>query len=187
MMKKIYANCFIILIWITSVYAKDVGGIKVDESVNFANLTMSLQGAGVRSKFIFDIYVGALYLKNKTDNPKQIIEDNSPMDIRMVITSSLVTGAKMREGFSDDFKVVQSLGYKADKQSIKKFLSTFDTKVHKGDIFDFVYIPKNKIFIYKNRKKTGVIESFDFKKSLYAIWLSSKPAQESLKKKMLGL
>ena len=108
------------------------------------------------------------------------------MDIRMIITSSLVTGAKMKEGFSDDFKVIQSLGYKVDKQLLDKFLSTFDTKVHKGDIFDFVYIPKNKIIIYKNSKKITVIESFDFKQSLYAIWLGNKPAQESLKHKMLG-
>lgn len=168
-------------------YAKDVDGIKVDESVRFADTVMSLQGAGVRSKFIFDIYVGALYLKNKSDNPKQIIEGKSPMDIRMIITSSLVTGAKMKEGFGDDFKAMQSLGYNVDKKLLDTFLSTFTTKVHKGDVFDFVYIPDNGVIIYKNSKKTGTVKSFDFKKSLYAIWFSDKPAQESLKKKMLGL
>ena len=183
-MKKIFI--FFVLILGVCVFAKEVGGVDIQESLTLNNQTLSLQGAGVRSKFIFDIYTGALYLKNKTNNPVKIINANTPSDIRMVITSSLVTGAKMKEGFGDDFKVVKSLGYKVDDNILKKFLQTFDAKVHKGDTYDFAYFPQTGLVIYKNKKEVSIIKSIDFKKALYAIWLGKKPAQESLKKKMLG-
>jgi len=173
-------------ILLISVFAKEIGGVDIQEKLMINNHTLSLQGAGVRSKFIFDIYTGALYLQNKTNDPKKIINDNISSDIRMVITSSLVTGAKMKEGFSDDFKVIKSLGYEVDNGSLKKFLHTFDTKIHKGDIFDFAYFPQVGLMIYKNQKMLTIIKSTNFKKALYAIWLGKKPAQESLKKKMLG-
>ena len=183
-MKKI--SLFCILVLGISLFAKEVGGVIIKDKLTLNNQTLSLQGAGVRSKFIFDIYTGALYLQNKTNNPVKIINANTPSDIRMVITSSLVTGTKMKEGFGDDFKVIKSLGYKVDDNLLKKFLQTFDTKVHKGDIYDFAYFPQAGLVIYKNKKVVSSIKSIDFKKALYAIWLGKKPAQESLKKKMLG-
>jgi len=183
-MKKI--SIFFIFLFCISIFAKEIGGVDIQKKLTINNHTLSLQGAGVRSKFIFDIYTGALYLQKRTNNPKKIINDNLLSDIRMVITSSLVTGAKMKEGFSDDFKVIKHLGYKVDNDSLKKFLHTFDTKVHKGDIFDFAYFPQVGLMIYKNQKMLTIIKSTDFKKALYAIWLGKKPAQESLKKKMLG-
>jgi len=183
-MKKIFSLYIGILL--VSLCAKEVGGVQIKELINLNNTSLSLQGAGVRSKFFFDIYVGALYLKNKNNNPKQIIEESSPMDIRMVITSSLITRAKMKEGFNDDFKVIKHLGYKVDNDSLKKFLQTFDTKIDKKDIYDFAFFPKSGLIIYKNHKLLLTLKDNDFKKALYAIWLGTKPAQESLKKKMLG-
>ncbi len=183
-MKKIFL--LFILIFTISLFAKEIGGVNIPKSLTLNAQTLFLQGAGIRSKFIFDIYVGALYLKNKTNNAQKIIDANSASDIRMIITSSLVTGAKMKEGFSDDFKVIKTLGYKVDDNILKKFLQTFNTKVHKRDTYDFAYFPNKGLVIYKNSKIVSNIKSLDFKKALYAIWLGKKPAQESLKKKMLG-
>ncbi len=185
-MKKI---CLVFL-WIgvvsISLLAKEIGGVDVKEAINLNNTSLTLQGAGVRSKFIFDIYVGALYLQNKMQNPQKIIEGRSPMDIRMIITSSLVTGSKMKEGFGNDFKVMESIGYKVDKNPLQRFFDTFSSTIHKNDIFDFLFIPKKGLFIYKNGKKVTKIDNFEFKRALYAIWFSKRPAQESLKNKMLG-
>ncbi len=183
-MKKVFL--FFIFIFGIFLFAKDIGGVNIPDNLTLDNQTLYLNGAGIRSKFIFDIYVGALYLKNKTNNPQKIIDADSASDIRMVITSSLVTGAKMKEGFSDDFKAIKTLGYKVDDNILKKFLQTFDTKVHKRDIYDFAYLPTKGLVIYKNNKVVRIIKSIEFKKALYAIWLGEKPAQKSLKKKMLG-
>jgi hypothetical protein len=40
--------------------------------------------------------------------------------------------------------------------------------------------------IYKNSELKGTIPGLEFKKALFAIWLGSNPAQESLKNDMLG-
>ncbi len=183
-MKKI--PIIYIMILSIALFAKEIGGVNIQKNIILDNHTLSLQGAGVRSKFIFDIYIGALYLQNKTNDPQKIINENSSSDIRMVITSSLITRAKMKEGFSDDFETIKSLGYKVDDNILKKFLLTFNTKIRKGDIYDFAYFPQVGLVIFKNKKMILTIKNMNFKKALYAIWLGKKPAQESLKKKMLG-
>ncbi len=175
-----------ILLFSISLFAKEIGGVEIPKSLTLKDQTLYLQGAGIRSKFIFDVYVGALYLKDKTNDPKKIINANNTSDIRMIITSSLVTSSKMKEGFSDDFKVIKDLGYRVDKDILNKFLQIFTTKVHKGDIFDFAYFKNKGLVVYKNSKIAYNIKDMDFKKALYAIWLGEKPAQKSLKKKMLG-
>ena len=39
---------------------------------------------------------------------------------------------------------------------------------------------------YKNDKELGTIEGMEFKKALFGIWLSNRPADDDLKEAMLG-
>ena len=45
--------------------AVDVGGVKLDDTVQLANQALKLNGAGVRYKLIFKVYTIALYLPEK--------------------------------------------------------------------------------------------------------------------------
>ncbi|NOX76798.1 MAG: chalcone isomerase, partial [Gammaproteobacteria bacterium] len=47
-------------------YALEVAKVNIPEQIKLADTTLTLNGAGIRSKFFFDIYVGALYLPQKT-------------------------------------------------------------------------------------------------------------------------
>ena len=55
-----------------------------------------------------------------------------------------------------------------------------------GDKIYFDYVPSKGVKIYKNGDLKGTIAGLDFKKALFAIWLGTFPAQESLKNEMLG-
>jgi len=48
--------------------AKEIEGINMPESLEVAKSKLILNGAGVRSKFFMDLYVGGLYLQNKSNN-----------------------------------------------------------------------------------------------------------------------
>ena len=58
-------------------------------------------------------------------------------------------------------------------------------EIKKGDVFTMVNT-ESGVVVYKNNTKKGVIEGNDFKKGLFGIWLSAKPADKNLKKAMLG-
>ncbi len=185
-MKKIFFIFMAITFMFSTIEAKEIGGVDLEESIVIENQKLILNGAGIRTIFFFDVYVGALYLTQKSKNPSLIINSNKPMDIKMIITSSLVTSKKMIDGLKDAFKKAKDAGYDADKNNLDKFLQIFKKKISKKDIYDFFYDNNKGLMIYKNHKLHQIIKDFQFKKALYAIWLSKNPAQESLKEKMLG-
>ena len=180
----------ILLIFIISnlVYlqADMISGINIKNNMQIQKEKLYLNGAGMRSILFFDLYIGALYLKNKLDNAKDIILLKKPMDIRMYITSSLVSSSKLKSGFEEAFAKSKESGFKTQKSKINRFLNSFNAKIQKKDIFDFLYLPKIGITIYKNATLLQTIKGYNFKKALFGIWLGKYPAQESLKEKMLG-
>jgi len=186
-MKKIFYILSAIILFSATLFSKEISGVDLKPTITIEGQKLVLNGAGVRTVFLFDVYVGALYLTNKSNNAKEIIESNKPMDIKMVITSSLVTSKKMINGLIEAFDNAKKAGYTADKKSIEKFLEVFKEKIKTKDEYDLFFDGKQSVKIYKNHKLKATIDDFTFKKALFAIWLSSKPAQESLKKKMLGL
>ncbi len=180
----------ILLIFIISslVYlqADMISGINIKNNMQIQKEKLYLNGAGMRSILFFDLYIGALYLKNKLDNARDIILLKKPMDIRMYITSSLVSSSKLKSGFKEAFAKSKESGFKTQKSKINRFLNSFNTKIQKKDIFDFLYLPKTGVTIYKNATLLQTIKGYNFKKALFGIWLGKHPAQKSLKEKMLG-
>ncbi|HEB94298.1 MAG TPA: hypothetical protein ENI94_12735 [Gammaproteobacteria bacterium] len=67
----------------TDVHARDVAGVTVPERITLADTALTLNGVGIRSKFFFDIYVGALYLPEKTQNAETAINMPGPKRVLM--------------------------------------------------------------------------------------------------------
>jgi hypothetical protein len=62
----------------------------------------------------------------------------------------------------------------------------FKKEIKEDDSYDLIYVPGKGVEVYINGEYTSVTEGLAFKKALFGIWLSEKPAQKSLKKAMLG-
>jgi hypothetical protein len=167
-------------------HAREIEGINMPESLEVGKSKLILNGAGVRSKFFMDLYVGGLYLQNKSNNPKEIIEADEPMAIRLHIISSLITSKKMENATREGFENATEGNIEPIKSQIEKFISVFQEKIDEDDIFDMIYSPGKGVEVYKNGEFKSRIEGLAFKRALFGIWLSDKPAQKSLKKEMLG-
>jgi hypothetical protein len=167
-------------------HAREIEGINMPESLEVGKSKLILNGAGVRSKFFMDLYVGGLYLQNKSNNPKEIIEADEPMAIRLHIISSLITSKKMENATREGFENATEGNIEPIKSQIEKFISVFQEKIDEDDIFDMIYSPGKGVEVYKNGESKSTIEGLAFKQALFGIWLSDKPAQKSLKEEMLG-
>ena len=166
--------------------AKKIEGIDMPDSLEVGKSKLVLNGAGVRSKFFMDLYVGGLYLQNKSNNPQEIIEANQPMAIRLHIISSLITSKKMENATMEGFENATKGNIEPIKSEIERFISVFKENIEKNDIFDLLYIPGEGLEVYKNDELKSRIHGLAFKQALFGIWLSDKPAQKSLKEEMLG-
>jgi len=181
--KSIFAIVVILMSLNSSLSAVQIDDVIIDDSYS----DLSLNGAGMRSKWFLDLYIGALYLENKSSDANQIINSDKKMDIKLHIISSLISGEKLISATHEGFVKATNDNIKPIKTEIEQFLSVFKGEVKENDVYDFLYLPNEGVEVYKNNQYQTTIKSFDFKQALYKIWLGENPAQDSLKEAMLGL
>lgn len=149
--------------------------------------TLTLNGAGTRTKFIISVYNMGLFLGKKSNNAGQIMAANEPMGIRMKIVSGFASNEKIKNALNEGFK--KSTGGKTApiQPQINQLLTAgFTDKVTKGDVFDLVYTPQAGTQVIKNGKNLTVVKGLPLKKALFGIWLSNNPVQGNLKSALLG-
>ncbi|VXA96067.1 Chalcone isomerase [Flavobacterium sp. 9AF] len=187
-MRKLYLLLTFTMLPLVCVTAQSkLSGVSIYETLSFAGNRLVLNGAGVKERMWIDMYVASLYVPAKTSNADQIINSTEPAIIKINVVSGLLKADRMKEMFDEGFKNSMNGSTDALKTEIEKFISFFDNTMKENDEFMIVYNPKSGITVFKNSVKRGVIEGHDFKKALFGVWLCVKPADEKLKKAMLGL
>lgn len=170
----------------TSISAVELGGIVMPDEIQAGEQRLALNGAGIRSKFVFDLYVAGLYLVDKNQDANAIIASKDATALRLHIISSKITSKKMTKATRKGFEKATGGNVEAIATEIDLFLQTFSDKIVEGDVFEFVYQPEQGVAVAKNGHQQAVISSFEFKRALFGIWLSDKPVKERLKKNLLG-
>ena len=72
----------------------EISGVTPAKSINISGESIQFNGAGLREKFFLDLYVGSLYLSNKTKDASTIINANETMAITLDIVSGLISSEK---------------------------------------------------------------------------------------------
>lgn len=169
----------------STVYAKQVSGVDVAETISHSQEPLKLNGAGTRTKFFVDMYVTALYLSEANANAADIIDADQAMAIRLHILSDLITPERMADLTRDGF-VRSTGGNIADiEDNIEALVAAFQDAVDTGDIFDLVYQPETGVTVYRNGKAKSTVKGLEFKQALFGIWLSDDPVQKGLRDDLL--
>ena len=109
------------------------------------------------------------------------------MAIRLHIVSSLITSSRMEEATREGFHHATSGNMAPIRNEIESFIQVFRAPIKPGDRFDLVASPAAGTVISKNGAAVATIAGESFRKALFGIWLCDRPAQESLKKALLGI
>ena len=169
------------------IQAKQIGGIEMPNKLKVENTELILNGAGLREKWFFDLYVGGLYLTKKMKNAVPIMNSKEDMAIRLHIISSLITSKKMKNAVNEGFENATNDNIAPIKKEINEFVDVFKDEIQENDIFEMIYVDSLGTKILKNNKLMTTIKGLKFKKALFGIWLCNDPAQDSLKEEMLGI
>ena len=162
-------------------------GVTLEDHLHIQGQHLNLNGAGVRTKLFFDLYVGSLYLESKETSSSKIAAADAPMLIQLDIVSSMITSDNMEDAVVEGFEKATNKNTAPIQKEIDLLIATFKDKINVGDNFQFLYIPGKGTQIIKNGKTYQTISSLQFKKALYNIWLGTSPADKGLKKDMLGM
>lgn len=190
-MKKLICSV-LVLFWAFALTAHaedgmEVKGVELPGTIDVHGNELKLNGAGIRSKWFMSLYVGGLYLPEKTDDVDAIISADEPMAITMDIISGMITSERMTEATLEGFENATQGNMEPIQEDVDKFMSVFEEEIKEGDHFRIAYLPDEGVVVYRNGERTGAVDGgMDFKQALFAIWLGDEPAQESVKQAMLG-
>ncbi|MFO1351733.1 MAG: chalcone isomerase family protein [Gammaproteobacteria bacterium] len=170
--------------------ALEIAGIKLDDSATLraGGTPLLLNGAGVRTRLLFKVYVGALYLQTKTNDEAAVLAEASEKRLALHM---------LRELSADQFLSAIQDGLnanndKAELTPLQDRLATFYDviraipSVHKGDVILLDYRPDSGTQVTVNGSAKGVVAGADFNRALLKIWLGPKPVDNQLKKGLLG-
>ncbi|MDN6318254.1 MAG: chalcone isomerase family protein [Marinobacter sp.] len=166
--------------------AVTVGGVDIPDTYTANDTELQLNGAGTRSKFFIDLYVGSLYVPQAQQDGNAVVEADEPQAITLHITSGMITSDRMTEATLEGFEASTDGDMTPIQSEVDQFMAVFKEEIKEGDVFDLIYVPGEGVKIRKNNEDKGTVGGLEFKKALFGIWLSDEPAQSSLKKDMLG-
>ena len=186
-MRIIIAAIIALTIALPSQAQTTINGVTLPASIKAGEESAVLNGGGIRKKLFLKLYVGGLYLSEKSSDANAIINADKAMAVKLQITSGMISSENMSEAITEGFEACTGGNTAPLKAQIEEFVNTFKkSEIVEGNVFDIVYVPGKGVESYKNGKLQGTIEGMDFKKALFGIWLGSKPADDDLKAAMLG-
>lgn len=169
--------------------AVELAGVKLDDSVRVANQDLRLNGAGIRSKLIFKVYVVALYLPEKKTTTAEVLA--APGARRVSI-------AMLRDVASDEFAKAFSSGIEQNTEaaeraalapSMAKFNAMFASvpQLKEGDALQVDWLPGAGMAVQLNGKRLlEPVADLAFYNAVLRIWLGSKPVDDKLKRQLLS-
>lgn len=169
-------------------YALEIKGVKLAESAQVGDSALVLNGAGMRVKLMFKVYVAGLYLTQKLNDANAVINDAGNKRISMhflrnVEADALLGG--MNDGFTDNNTKAEMAAIEPQMQTFRQMMSSAK-EVKEGDeiVLDLTSAGTK---VSLNGKPLGYIDGEAFNRALLKVWLGSKPVDAPLKKRLLGL
>jgi hypothetical protein len=177
----------ILLTFNFSAQAFEVKGVKVDEVAQVGGSALQLNGVGLRTKMMFKVYVGALYLPQKQVDANAIINDHGNKRISMhflreVASDQLIHG--MDEGFFANNNAAELAAIEPQMKAFHQMM-TSTKEVKEGDVILLDFMPTSAEFSL-NGKAVGKVEGEAFNQALLRVWLGNHAVDVSLKKALLG-
>lgn len=188
-MKRFWVTGCMMFALSLNAFALEVAGIKLDDSIKLANVDLKLNGAGVRTKAIFKVYVAGLYLPEKKTTVPEILALPGPRRVMLVM---------MRDISGEDFgqSFMAGLNSNADSAEKKKLVNQIQQfgeafnllpGLKKGDVLFLDWLPGRGTQSVLNGKPMGeIIPDQLFYNAVLKIWVGDKPADASLKPHLLG-
>lgn len=175
------------LLAMPGVHAAEVAGVRLDDSLRVGGSDLVLNGAGVRSKLFVKIYVGALYVGQKSSSPAAIIDSTAPRRMLMRLQRDLgadTLAEALEEGLANNHTPVELAAIKPHSEQLSAIMRGIG-KVKEGDMIAIDFVADG-IVVSLNGVGRGKVAGGEFARALIKVWLGEKPVEVALKKALLG-
>jgi hypothetical protein len=163
-----------------------IAGREVPESFDVGGARLVLNGAGIRSRFFFKVYVGALYLPARSQDPAAIVAADEPKCVRVFFLRD-VTRETMKAAYHQGIERNSPGARVAELEAeLDRLSELLPEKIPEGSELRVTYAPGQGTTISHSGGARGTVEGREFAEAMFRTWLGDHPADESLKDAMLG-
>ncbi len=170
----------------TAIFAADIGGVRLEDKVSVGGQELVLNGAGVRKRVVFNVYVASLYLPQKAADVAGVLA-RGPRRIRLDMLRTLSADAlieALNEGLEANNSAAEMAAIKPGAEQLASIMKTFGQVKEKDVITLDFHGAATQVGL--NGEVKGAIAGEPFNQALTRIWLGEKPVQADLKKALLG-
>ena len=187
-MKKLIAATLACLLAATAYADVEITGTKFPEADQLGGQSLKLNGAGVRVKFIVDVYTAGLYLPRKEKSAAAILAQSGPKTVHIVMLRD-VSGADFAEATEKGFKANHAAAELQKHQpKLDELLAAMRGfgEVKKGSSIRIELLPTGVRILVNGQLKGDIAAGEAFGQALLRNWLGDKPVDSDLKDAMLG-
>ena len=166
--------------------AAEVGGVKLDDTAAVGGQQLVLNGAGIRTRVVFKVYVASLYLPAKASDVAAVLA-KAPRRIQMNLLRTLSPDQlvdALNDGLKENNSDAELAAVKAQTDQLMGIMRSFG-EAKEGNVVTMDFVDDATV-VGLNGASKGTIPGAAFNRALTRIWLGDKPIQSDLKKAMLG-
>jgi len=167
----------------------EVGGIRVDVRTSLGASELVLNGAGLRKRAFFKVYVAGLYLTEKRTSPQDVLALGGPKRLIITLLRDLST-RQLVDALRDGIRHNSS---REEQQAVKGRIDGLVADLlavpqgRKGDVLTVDWLPDAGTLVALNGEvKSHAIPGEDVYRALLKVWLGDHPTSAGLKKALLG-
>ena len=167
-------------------FATEVGGISLDDKVSMGAQELVLNGAGVRTRVVFKVYVASLYLPQRANDLSGVLA-RSPRRIQLNLLRTLSADQlvdALNEGLNENNSAAELAAVKPQVEALAAIMKSF-REVKEKDVVTLDFVA-GATRVGLNGEVKGTIAGDAFNQALTKVWLGEKPVQPDLKKSLLG-
>lgn len=169
--------------------AVDIKGARFNDTYVLGNQALSLNGAGIRHKFVLDVYAAGLYVPRKEHSAEGLIHQSGPKSMQIVLLREL-TGEDFSDamvtGFQQNNSEADVAKYHHAIDEIRSIMATFGS-VRKGSTIRIDFTPGSGVRVLIDGVLRGEQPAGeDFFAAVLRIWLGQSPVDADLKQALMG-
>ncbi len=165
-------------------HAGELKGVKMDDAITVNAKALKLNGLGLRTKVVFKVYVGGLYLEAPTKDAAQVIATDQTKRVVMAVLRDLDKKTVV-EAIYKGFEKNAADQMAALKDRLEKFTAQIPD-LKEGERLTITYTPAKGTVLTDSAGREIAIEGKDFSEAMFSVWFGKFPVDEDLKKGMLG-
>ena len=166
--------------------AGTLAGVTMADTAKAGTHDLKLNGMALRSKAVFKVYVGGLYLPAEEHDWQKVLAADTPRRMDMQWVRS-VSKSQICEGWTEGL-AANTPNASADVKKNFEGLCSLMEDAKAGDRFVFTYVPGTGLEVAINGTAKGTpLGGKPFADALFACWIGAKPGPgEAFREALMG-